>query len=230
VHDGASASEGGAQGEAGLSGAGFCATRSPTTTVFCADFDESTDAGGTFTKLILGTGALVETSPLMPFSAPRSLHSVQTMSAEPAGAAVTIPITAGSHVLTIDLEARLTTIPGNGMPKIGPLAMIPTKGPDLYYYTDTSAAYVQIGSGAIDGKTTTPPQAAHWFHINIKIQMDGTTSTITAGSGGTQFVSNATMPTAWPTPNNVEIQVGLPQLYMLSAGDAYVDNLVVDLK
>jgi hypothetical protein len=201
----------------------FCTTVSPPPT-FCADFDDPAASGPSagWENLSLEAGTSVVSSTTVYSTAPRSLQATSTLGYS-AVVEKQLPMTSR---ISVDFDVRYPTLPVTGV--VSAIRLTPPiyPGMDVYFFARTTNSYFQEYGD--DYSAFLPaPSLDTWHHVAITITTTGLSSMIDASVDGIVGWKNHTLLHPWPSPTIATLQVGLANLYAVTSGEAFVDNVVV---
>jgi hypothetical protein len=199
----------------------FCKKLTPKADV-CADFDEGPDVNAGWDPEPLDAGASVSMSTTVFESGTRSLHA-QSTQGKPAVLRKTLMVTTS---LTVDYDVYYPALPASGDVSTV-LASPPTfPGFDVYFFVSNNTTYFQEYGDQYSSMLAAAPTNT-WQHVSLAFTLTSNATTATAKFGATTYWNNQQLSHTWPTPVQLTVEVGLANLYQVTASEAYLDNIVI---
>jgi hypothetical protein len=214
---GTTAAEAGADAEPPPPGKSFCATLTDNP-AFCEDFEEPNGVmiGAEWDKHA-GALSLVTVDE----AHGRSLHASGDANTN-LRKKLSVPMG-----IRVELDVRYSALP-SGDAKVVSLQLVGT-GQPIGFYAASDLSYFQEDPKTI-GADNTRPLGSDWHHVSLDLDLAHTPQLL-SGSVDSQPLANATpFDSGWPAGNQVELVVGIADLYIASMGDVIVDNIVAYIR
>ncbi len=223
---------------------GFCATLAPPPT-FCADFDNPECALRGFSSVTSNPAVTMEFSDIRQQSKPYSVHFTQMQSVPQTGSwglvtSFIVPTRAVATTIEINLQYRVPTLPADGgaeRQRIGPIHLdaTPSGGPTVDFFVEADKCFFVVGAA-----TSTPTYSANgpatatsqWRSLSLlfTLQPNGTsTFTGTFQQATAPLFLNEPLTPPLVAGQTLTMTIGY-DAKVLTQGEMYVDNVVVNIK